>query len=485
VGLFTRGENKKTKRERSYGILLDGSSLIAVSVEDGQAVDYESIQGSDGRNALETWLARVKPKERVTVAVVSAQEEFGEVEISSETPEAMLGVVIEERASRQFPRDRAPFAITSNIDFATSAPMRKARVFGVPEAEVEGLWTVGGDNVRFTLPGMAFTVDGVHVVFNASAIELLVVRAGVVVEAYVLNHQLPDPSAANAANVSEQIATEAHMVIADWARKQTIPPGLQQLYVTGQGAGQQGIQQAFANRGYHLQMDPISTLVDMRALSAQDSNRGVPVLIAGLAAAAAVAQLNDVGVLSRPGRAPISKKKKSKSGGLSSLSGKPASSGLKKAAVIVPILAIVALIAGAVVPRVLGSMTLSTATSNHATAQAQAATYQKEIATYNYVEGLTVSKATAANTVPWGTLLPALAATEPSGLQITNMIVTSAGSTITFNASVVATPASALPQWLATLEADHVQATTSGFSVDDNNKGTSTVTFSLPRSFHS
>ena len=130
-------------------------------------------------------------------------------------------------------------------------------------------------------------------------------------------------------------------------------------------------------------------------------------------------------------------------------------------------------------------MTLSTATSNHATAQAQAATYQNEIATYNYVEGLTVSKATAANTVPWGTLLPALAATEPSGLQITNMIVTSAGSTITFNASVVANPASTLPQWIATLEADHVQATTSGFSVDNSNKATSTVTFSLPRSFHS
>ena len=178
MGLFTRGSNQKSKRQRTYGVLLDGGNLVAVSVEDGQAVDYESFQAADGQSALEAWLNRVKPKERVTVAVVSAQEEFGEVEVSSETPEAMLGVVIEERAARQFPRDRGPFAITSNVDFATSAPMRKARVFGVPETEVNGLWSIADQQARIDAARRAQRDSGQDFVIIARCDELYTSEMG-------------------------------------------------------------------------------------------------------------------------------------------------------------------------------------------------------------------------------------------------------------------------------------------------------------------
>ena len=204
--------------------------------------------------------------------------------------------------------------------------------------------------------------------------------------------------------------------------------------------------------------------------------------MAGIAAAAAVAQIEDVGVLSRPGRTPAPKK--GKSGSLSSLTAKPAPAGLRRLAKVLPVVAILVLVVGAVVPRVLGSMTLSKATSTHTSAQATAQRYQSQIAVYNYVTGLTVAKSTVASTIPWGTLLPAVFATAPSGLTITNMIVSSTSSTITFNTTVLAQPATALPQWLAVLQSKGVQATTTGFSVDGAGKATSTVIFSVPRSFH-
>jgi len=483
MGLLSRNKNKKSRKERSYGILLDGGSLIAVSVEDGQAIDYESIQGESPRAVLDAWFSKVNPRELVTVALVSSNEEFSEVDVSSETPESMLGVVLEERAARQFPKDRGSFSIASQIDNKTGTPMRKARVFGIPESEMENLWPLSGEQVRFTLPGMTFTVDGVHLILNRSAIEMLVVSGGTTVEAFVLTHQIPVSSSPDSINAEEQIATEAHMVLTDWARKQIIPAGLQKIFVTGPGATLQGIQQAFAGRGYQLQMDPISNLVDTRPLSAMDSNRGTPIIMAGIAAAAAVVPLLTTGILGRPGDTLATAKSKSKISG--ALSGKEATPGLKRMTKLFPIAALVIVIAGSTLPQFLGSMTLNSAKTAQATAQQSATKYSSQIATYNYVTGLKTAKVTVAQTVPWGTLLPAVLATAPSGLTITNMVITTTGAGIQFVCTVTASPASALPAWLTVLKDRGIaNPTTTGFSVSTTGGASSTVTFTTAKDFH-
>jgi hypothetical protein len=459
-----RGRKKSTsQRQRRYGVVLDGGRLTAVTTENGQAIEVETVDQPDNLAALESWLAKARPRESVTVTVLSDHEEFCDVEIPSTTPDDRLTVALEQQASEKFRKDQGAFTIAAQLDQRSGAPRRTARVFGVPEDQMVDLWGVSrsNPNVHFTLPTMAFSVDGLHLAVYYSTSRLVSVQGGIVRASWRLESgRAPSTNGhtpqAEVQAWAEGLADEVKMVFTDWTRKSLALAGNNVLYITGPCAIDTALFHSLSARGFTPQYDRVSSVIDMAPLMYADHNRVNVAIRAGLAAATAVADLGEVGELVRPGHAATSRTAKRRSRASDDVS-----PGLKQALPVIAVLAIAVIVLGYLVPTEWGSRTLSSAQSTHTTAEATLSKLGPEVQLYEYNQQLSVAQA-AASDVDWGTIVPAVMATAPSGVTFEDLSLVASGSSIDVTAQIAANPPSDLPTWISSLQGQSIEATATG-----------------------
>lgn len=472
------------KRSRRYGVLLDGGHLTAVTVDGNQAVALEQIHMTSPAQALAAWMAKVKPREMVTVAVASDAEESGSVEIDRAVPDAKVRRAIEVEVDGRFRHDIGPFAIAAHVSAPTASPKRIARVVGVPRSTMADLWPLEQPNVRFTVPAMTVTVDGIHLVLLHSVAELICVAGSRVVETFVL-----DAGGAPASNTAGQpptpaeggyvqrVADEVRQVLADWARKQ-LPMSSRVLHVTGPGALLLGLVEQVRSRiGWEIDADPVNTAVDIRPLSAIDGNRSANAIHGGLAAAAAVATLDESGFLAAPGEAgPAQMTGRTRRKG-SLAGGDVRVDAIKRAAAIIGACGVVAAVALTVVPMAIGHSDVGRATTSEQAAAAAVARLEPDIEVYVFDHRLAHAVTTP---VKWNSLLSVIVGSAPQGVAIKTLKAVATGLSVAITAQATATTAGLVPQWLTALTAKGWGPQTSGVTIAANGTTTFTTTFTIP-----
>lgn len=454
---------RRQQRSRSWGAVLDGGFLSWARVEDGQAVDHAQLVSSDNTKALKAWLSQIDPKEPVTVSVLSRAQEFTSIELPSDAPPVQLANLIESTSAKQFRTNAGAYSVVACLDDATGGTKVPAHVFGIPESEMKELWEVTADrpSLRFTLPAMTVGIDGVHMVVYPTTAELLAVVGGKTKATFGLRESMPQnwreaPDSPEVVVYAEQVADHAHLAIQTWVSKRVVGKAVRTIHLTGPGALVPALSQALARYGYQATMDYVSPSIDFAPLLAADGARGALAVQAGLAAAAAVADLGKVGVLQPPGR-----------NGPKIVTAKDfreaASPQLKKATVGATIAMALLVLAGTVLPRVLGARDLSNAQAQVAAAKQQIATLRPDIAIWADNHKLSMAAANAER-VPWQTLIDAIGATIPQGIAISSMTLTATGRVVKVSVTATANPPTTLPMWMGNLEVKKLAPVVTGFT---------------------
>jgi len=467
---------RRNARRRSYGLLVDGSTLTAVTVENAQAVHAEVIPGPTGPEALRAWWARVRPKDPVTVSLLSPAESFAEIEIDASVPDDLVPVAVQEAAGRHFRSADGPLAVAAQLERRSASPKRTVRVLGVPTDQVVPLRdaTGGRETVRFTVPAFTMSVDGLHLVAGYSATELVLLAGGRLVEAFVLATG-PAPVGHDgtlqhgADEYGDQVATEVAMVVGDWARK-GLPVMSRQVLISGPGALVPQLAEKFAARGFQLVADPIAKGLDVRPLTVADANRPTNALRMGLAAAAALADLDGTRHLIFDG------------------TGLPARRGdvppaWRKALVGLAGIAVLGVGAAGVLPGELGAWHLSRAQAAQDAARRQVAALGYDIALYDFDTQRRADVASV-RSVDWAALLGGLLASAPAGVDVADMaVVENAGSVAATITATAAQPA-LVPQWLAGLGAHGASATVDAINVAPGGATSFVLKCTVPTTWH-
>lgn len=461
-----------TRRDRRYGILLDGGHLTAVTLDGSQAASIEQVQLDSPAAALGAWWAKVKPRDPVTVAVVSAQEEFAATEVDRAVPEDKLRRAIEAEVEGRFRRDLIPFAVAAHVAAASASPRRPVRVVGIPDREMAALWALQKDNLQFTVPAMAIAVDGIHLLAMRSSAELVCVSGGRVVDTFVLAAGgVPDTSAPGAptAQYVRRLADEVGRVLNDWARSQ-LPVGHRQLFVTGPGALipelPREIQQTV---GWTALPDSVTQGVDLRPLLAADGGRQTNLLYGAVAAAAGAVNLDPAAYLARPGTDSTSTGRRRDPDA--------SVSRIRRATAAVAGIGVVAAIGVIAVPSITGHMTLAHAQSTHQAAQVQVSRLTPDIEVYTFDHELGQVKT---HDVKWAPLLTAVEDSLPGGVSIQTLKAAQQGDTVAVSATASASAATLVPQWLTTMTAKHWAPQTDGVTIASSGVTTFSVTFTVP-----
>lgn len=467
-----RKRSHPRQRNRVYGVVLDGGFLAAARVEDGRAVDYTHLADRTSADALRAWLAMESPREPVTVAVLSKEEQSAGLELPKSIAEAHILNAIEAESARRFPSSRGPYSIVAQLDehSTNGAGNIDAKVFGIPESELQELWDIAKtyDKLRFTLPSMALRTDGVHLVVYPSVAELFAVMGTRTVASAVLRGVPPDWQSASQSDwqvYAEEIATEVRLVITNWISKEILPRNTTQIHLTGPGSLNGYVNQALVRNGYKVALDLVSPLVDMQQLLMVENGRLA--LQAGLAAAAAVTDLGKVGVLRPPGRSGPDLVTEGRFAG-------DAPPKLRRAVILFAFLVVVAVGVGSVLPRVLGEHALKNAQAQASEAGRQVVSLGPDISIWNKNQRLeNAVKHTVL--VKWAALITRIMGTMPSGVKVSDMTLTLSGTSIDVKMVASAYPQSTLPVWMKSLQTIGVTPVVTGFSTNGSATATATT----------
>ncbi len=430
------------RTQRRYGALLDGGSLTVVTLEGDRVVGSDTFSGATPVEVLATWLAEQKPRGPVTVSVVAPSEETAEVPLSAGLATQAMREIIRDKVAGHFPKDAGPFAVVARLKDQDGGVT--ARVAAIPQRLVEGLWRVAKPNVRFTLPAMTYTTDGLHLAVCETSADLYLVEGGQVREAVALgcggrrpaeDRQEPDLS-----EYADRVAEEVVQARNSWLRRR-IDVAYDRVLVSGSGIPQPELTEAFRHRGVQLSIDTVTDRPpDVSSVGGSDSN----MLRLGLALAAAVVDAGPVGYLDDGTRRGHRRAVTDQEGLVDKR--------LPKVLVGVVAVGILAAVAASVLPSLAGKQALESAQSAHARALSEQARYQNDIDLFQYNRALGEAVQQHQG-LPWSTILPAIVSTVPAGVTLNTLAVNASGSSVKVTAEATAAPVSLVPQWLSVLQA--------------------------------
>jgi hypothetical protein len=452
------------KVQRRYGVLLDGGALTMVCLEGDTVIAAGHLTRPTPVEALSAWLAERKPRGQVTVSLVAPSEETAEVPLSAGLPSEAMREVIRERVAAHFPKDAGPFAVAARLREQDGGVL--ARVAAVPQKLVEGLWRVAKPNVRFTLPAMTFTTDGLHLAICETSADLYLVEQGQIREAVALGCGGRQPADGGTepdlSEYADRVAEEVVQARNSWLRRR-LQVAYDKILVSGSGVPESELGEAFRHRGVQVAVDPVAErLPDTGSLKQQDGG----LLRWGLALAAAVVDAGPVGYLDDVTRR--ARRQKTLPGEEVVVDGR-----LRKALPAVAAVGVLAIALAAIIPPLAGKRALDAAQSAHATALSQQAHYSYDIQLFQYNQRLQ----TAINShhgLPWGTLVPAVLATVPQGITVNSLSLNGGAGSVRVTAQATAADPSLIPDWLAVLQGQHLNPTVS--SVSTSGSGSSAAT---------
>lgn len=466
------GRLRRGRRRRRYGVVLDGPVLAAAVVEDGRVVATESVSGPGPAEVLAHWLRHSRPAGPVTVALVSGEEHTADLELPPGMPESLFRRRLEEGARAQFPRGAGPFAVTASI------AGRRARVIGVPARALADLWRHASRNLRFTLSPMTYSVAGIHLSVGSSATELHLVAPDadtgrpVLADSMVLGagglalEAGPDEAGRHA----EQVAQEVERALQSW-RRRGLPVHGEQILVGGANAPYDLLSGSLAARGYRPELDPVAGGLDLAGIEQACGPDRVGMLRSIQAAAAAITSLAPCALLEPPA-----------GDGASPVAVATRWTRRKAAFPLVAGASAVAMVACVAVPVELGRSALAGARRALAQAEATRSAYRDQISLYDYDAALRGAVA-ADRGAPWARIVPAVVATMPPPLTIQTMTLLDRSGLVGVTVTASGPDPGLFPQWLATLQHDHVDGSTTGVTVAPSSGATATLTFTVPEDF--
>jgi Tfp pilus assembly protein PilN len=475
--------SRQRRGARRYGVLLDGGALTMVCVEGDEVVAADHLHRATPVEALSAWLAERRPREPVTVSLVAPSEETAEVQLSEGLGPDAMREVIRDRVSGHFAKDAGPFAVVARLREDETGVL--ARVAAIPQRLVEGLWRIAKPNVRFTLPAMTYTTDGLHLAICETSADLFLVDGGQVRESVALacgGRRADGGAESDLSEYADRVAEEVVQARNSWLRRR-LDVAYDRVAVSGAAVPQEALGPAFLQRGIQVSVDRVTErLPGTAAVGEGDAT----VFDLALAAAAAVVDAGPVGYLDdvvrrRRRRAPA-------------LPGQPVEIDrrLRLALPIAVVAGVIAVAAAAIVPSLNGASTLDAAQSAHAQAQAEQAHYSADISLYHYNEQLKVA-VTSQSPLPWGTIAPAIVATVPPGITLSNLSLTGQGQQVKVTAQATASQTSLIPRWLSTLQRRGIVPSVAGVSTGAGSSASSkstapgaasfTASFTVPRSF--
>lgn len=440
------------KGQRRYGVLLDGGALTMVCLEGEQIVESDHLSRPTAVEALSAWLAERKPKGPVTVSLVAPSEETAEVALSDGLASDAMREVIRERVAGHFPKDAGPFAVVARLRHQDGGLL--ARVAAIPQRMIEGLWRVAKPNVRFTLPAMTYTTDGLHLAVCETSADLYLVTQGQVREAVALacggRKSASEGEEPDLSEYADRVAEEVVQARNSWLRRR-LDVAYDKVAVAGSAVPRAELTDAFRHRGIEVSADRITeSLPDAAALP--DGETGL--LGLALALAAAVVDAGPIGYLD-----DVARRRRR----VATAPGEPVviDTRLKRALPMVVGAGILAVAAAAIVPSLDGNSALSTAQTEHAAAVAQQAHYSGDIALYQYTQQLQVAVA-AHQGLAWGKIVPAVVATVPQGITLSTLSLKAQGTMVKVTAQATAAQTSLVPKWLAILQRQHLDPSVAG-----------------------
>lgn len=473
---------------RRYGVVLDGTELTAVVTAQGRVLRSESLTGPNPPETLRTWLGRARPRGPVTAAVISGAERATAVELAPGVPPPLLRRHVESRVQSLWNGADA-VAVAARLPRRPGAA-RRAHVAAVPARVMDELWPQRG--VRYTVPAMAFTVPGVHLVAAASSCALVLVDrdddgSAAPEESVVLAAGGLEPGAPPGARLAhaERVAEEVDRALESW-RRRGYDVETDTVHVCGPGTSDE-LFAALAVRGHRTEVDVVTDQLDLHALrAAVAADRGA-VLRSVLAAATAVCEPGPLGFLTPPGgpdrggraRWPRGRRR----GGTATESAEAAAArprwwALAGAAAAGAALCLSALL----VPGAVGSRTVAAARARQQGARRVVRAYRADLARYEADRALARAEHRLGGP-RWATLVPAVEATVPAGVAVQTMALGVDGAAIAVRVTATALDPALVPQWLARLRARGVLASTPSVTVDRTGAATFTTTFRVPEGF--
>jgi len=162
-----------------YGVEVDGHTVRAVSVCDGEILDYEVVSGADGATALSRWWAQARRAGAVTIMWAGCGAFVRSVAVPR-VPGVAVRQAIEDACEAVMPSWEASHAVCGWIlEDDRGGGRSTAVVGGAPRAAIEALWrTVRAGTVAITLPAFVWTTDGLYLDLRSSACELVFVESG-------------------------------------------------------------------------------------------------------------------------------------------------------------------------------------------------------------------------------------------------------------------------------------------------------------------
>jgi hypothetical protein len=474
--------------DRRYGLVLDGSVLTSATTERGKVVSVGTMAADSAHDALHRWWERVRPRGRVTVAVITETAQVASVEVAPDVPPALVRRHVESRLQSTSSGLPASFAVAARIPDGEGPS--SACVAAVPVEVMEDLWRAERGSVRYTVPAMAYTIGGIHLVVAHSASELVLVdgtrrepvdsvllaSGGIVADAD------PDERRVHA----ELVAEEVDRAVESW-RRRGHPIDSDVVHVTGAGVVGDDMFGALALRGYRPRLDLVSHRLDHDALQVL-RNDPATLLRCALAAAVAVCDPGPLGFLVPPGPRGTPQVAERIGRWVAGLAKGPTRSGTAstriRVAAVAAVAAVVIGLAGAAwtVPASIGSRTAAAALARHQQAVDVEARLAPDITLARYNRWSVAQRSRLAGPA-WSRVVPAILGTVPPGVAVQSMTVTDSGDHLAVTVTANALDAGLAPVWLARLRVAHVEASTPGVTVDRTGVATFTTTFAVSRAF--
>lgn len=476
--------------DRRYGVVLDGTVLTSATTERGKVVAAGTLIADSSHDALRRWWERVRPRGQVTVAVISDAAQVATVEVAQDVPPGLVRRHVESRLQSTSAGLSATFAVAARLPEGSGSS--STCVAAVPVEVMEELWQAGGAGVRYTVPAMAFTVGGLHLVVAHTASELVLVdgRSGQPVDSVLLASGgiAPDADPATRSAHAERVAEEVDRAIESW-RRRGLPVDADIVHVTGGGATGEDLFGALALRGYRPRLDPVTDRLEPDALAVLRSDP-TALLRCALAAAVAVCDPGPLGYLTPPGPRRTSLPTvharqwlQRVNHGASARTGLPTRRRLRRSVLLgLVIAALGAACAAWIVPADIGSHTADVALARLQASSALERRLAPDISLATHDRWGAAQRARLAGP-DWSTSIPAVLATLPAGVTIQTLDVNGEGDQLEMEVTATALNAGLVPLWLVQLAHAGVTASTPGVTVDRSGTATFTTTFGVPRGF--